>query len=104
MTNLDFTATKWHAVSVREGFRVDRPAGFEISPDNLNPARPTAGINGADPFVIAMASDGGPHWIVVTDEHAGSHENRKIPFVCNAERIRCLTFQQMMLAEGWQFR
>jgi hypothetical protein len=25
-----------HAVSVREGFRVDRPAGFEISPDNLN--------------------------------------------------------------------
>jgi hypothetical protein len=69
-----------------------------------DPARPTAGINGADPFVIAMASDGGPHWIVVTDEHAGSGENRKIPFVCNAERIRCLTFQQMMLAEGWQFR
>jgi hypothetical protein len=69
-----------------------------------DPARPTAGINGADPFVIAMASDGGPHWIVVTDEHAGSRENRKIPFVCNAERIRCLTFQQMMLAEGWQFR
>ena len=68
-----------------------------------DPARPTKGINGADPFVIAMAKDGGPNWAVVADEHPGSRENRKIPFVCNAERVRCLTFQQMMRAEGWQF-
>jgi hypothetical protein len=51
-----------------------------------------------------MAKDGGPHWIVVADEHTGSLQNRKIPFVCDAERVRCLTLQQMMLAEGWQFR
>ena len=69
-----------------------------------DPVRPTKGINGADPFVIAMASAGGAHWSVVADEHFGSLENRKIPFVCNAERVRCITFQQMMLSEGWQFR
>lgn len=69
-----------------------------------DPARPTKGINGADPFVIAMAQDGGTHWVVVADEHPGSRENRKIPFVCNAENVRCLTFQQMMRTEGWQFR
>ena len=69
-----------------------------------DPARPTKGINGADPFVIAMARDGGAHWSVVADEHPGSRENRKIPFVCNAEGVRCLTIQQMMRAEGWQFR
>ena len=69
-----------------------------------DPVRPTAGISGADPFVIAMAKDGGPHWAVVSDEHAGSLQNRKIPFVCNVERVRCLTLRQMMLAEGWQFR
>jgi len=51
-----------------------------------------------------MARDAGAHWIVVADEHPGSLRNRKIPFVCNAERVRCITFQQMMLAEGWQFR
>jgi hypothetical protein len=69
-----------------------------------DPVRPTKGINGADPFVIALARDGGAHWSVVADEHPGSRENRKIPFVCNAEGVRCLTFQQMMRAEGWQFR
>jgi hypothetical protein len=51
-----------------------------------------------------MAKDGGAPWNVVADEHPGSLENRKVPFVCNAERVPCLTFQQMMLAEGWQFR
>jgi hypothetical protein len=69
-----------------------------------DPAKPTKGINGADPFVIAMAKHEGPHCAVVADEHPGSRENRKIPFVCNHENVRCITFQQMMLAEGWRFR
>lgn len=69
-----------------------------------DPAKPTKGINGADPFVIAMAKHAGPHCAVVADEHPGSRENRKIPFVCNHENVRCITFQQMMLAEGWRFR
>jgi hypothetical protein len=69
-----------------------------------NPAKPHKGITGADPFVIAMAKAEGPHCVVVADEHPGSLENRKIPFVCNAEKVPCVTFQQLMLAEGWQFR
>jgi hypothetical protein len=69
-----------------------------------DPARPTKGISGADPFVIAMVSEGGASWSVVADEHPGSRENRKIPFVCAAEGVRCMNFRQMMLAEGWQFR
>jgi hypothetical protein len=68
-----------------------------------NPQKPHKGISGADPFVIAMAKDGGADWTVVTDEHPGSLENRKIPFVCEHENIRSITFQGLMLEEGWRF-
>jgi hypothetical protein len=68
-----------------------------------NPARPLKGISGADPFVIGMAKSNGAQWTVVADEHAGSQDNRKIPFVCQAEAVPCIRFQQMMLAEGWTF-
>lgn len=70
---------------------------------HFNTAKPHKGINGGDPFVIAMAKAGGGNWTVVSDEHPGSSENRKIPFVCSAESVKCITFQQMMLAEGWKF-
>jgi hypothetical protein len=69
-----------------------------------NPAKPLKGINNADPFVIAMAIDGGPNWVVVTDEHPGSADARKIPFVCGFEKVPCTNFQGLMRAEGWQFR
>ena len=69
-----------------------------------DPLRPHKGISGADPFVIAMAKAQGPRCAVVTDENPGSQENRKIPFVCNAEGVRPISFQQLMLEEGWQFR
>jgi Domain of unknown function (DUF4411) len=75
----------------------------QLMATHFNPDKPSKGINGADPFVIAMAKAGGPHWIVVCDEHHGTSENRKIPFVCSSEKINCITFQGMMLAEGWQF-
>jgi Domain of unknown function (DUF4411) len=68
-----------------------------------NREKPHKGISGADPFVIAMAKDGRVNWTVVADEHPGSADNRKIPFVCNAEGVECITFQQMILAEGWKF-
>jgi Domain of unknown function (DUF4411) len=67
-----------------------------------NPAKPQKGISGADPFVIAMAKVTGS--VVVADEHPGSPQNRKIPFVCNAESVGCISFQGLMRAEGWQFR
>ncbi len=76
----------------------------QIMATHHNPAKPLKGINGADPFVIAMAKDGGGRWVVVADEHSGSAENRKIPFVCNYENVQCINFQDMMRAEGWQFR
>ena len=83
----------------------------QIMATHHNRLKPHKGINGADPFVIAMAKnggissaiDGGPNWIVVSDEHPGTAESRKIPFVCNAEQIECITFQQMMRRERWQF-
>ena len=69
-----------------------------------NAAKPLKGINNADPFVIALAMDGGPNWTVVTDEHPGSVESRKIPFVCGYEKVPCINVQGLMKAEGWQFR
>ena len=68
-----------------------------------NPEKPLKGISGADPFVIAMAKCGGERWVVVCDEHAGSAEARKIPFVCGSEKIHCINFQQMMISEKWTF-
>jgi hypothetical protein len=76
----------------------------QLMAKHQNPAKPLKGISGADPFVIALAKNTGANCVVVADEHPGSLENRKIPFVCNAEGIRCIRFQQLMLEEGWQFR
>jgi hypothetical protein len=74
-----------------------------IMATHYNKEKPHKGISGGDPFVIAMAKDGGANWTVVADEHPGSAENRKIPFVCKAEGVDCITLQQMILAEGWKF-
>jgi hypothetical protein len=76
----------------------------QLMATHRNPAKPHKGISGADPFVIALAKVTGSHCVVVADEHPGSLENRKIPFVCKAEGVPCITFQQLMLSEGWQFR
>jgi hypothetical protein len=84
------------AVSVQEIVRV-------LMATHYNKEKPHKGISGGDPFVIAMAKNGGANWTVVADEHPGSAENRKIPFVCNAEGVKCITFKQMILAEGWKF-
>ncbi|MDD1531934.1 MULTISPECIES: DUF4411 family protein [unclassified Bradyrhizobium] len=75
----------------------------ELMKTHHNTKKPHKGISGADPFVIAMAKDGGQHWKVVADEHPGSAENRKIPYVCNAESVECITFKGMILSEGWKF-
>ncbi len=95
-------------VKGQDGLFIDEKAEVQTIVKRLmathhNAAKPAKGITGADPFVIAMARDGGPDWIVVSDEHAGSAENRKIPYVCAAERVPCMTFQQLMKAEGWRF-
>src|SRR5271163_2095839 len=90
------------ALFVEESVSVQRLV-LRLMATHHNPDKPLKGINGADPFVIAMAMDGGARWVVVADEHPGSPENRKIPFVCNYEDVQCMNFQGMMKAEGWQF-
>jgi hypothetical protein len=107
LTRIDDACCKWAKAQpdlfMEESGAVQRIV-LHLMAAHHNPQKPLKGINGADPFVIAMAKDGGPHWTVVTDEHPGSAESRKIPFVCKAEGIQCIKFQQLMLAEGWQFR
>ncbi|CAM3727834.1 MULTISPECIES: DUF4411 family protein [Isoptericola] len=59
------------------------------------------GRNGADPFVIglAVARDG----VVVTQETQGSLAKPKIPSVCEAMNVRCLTLVEFITEQGWSF-
>jgi len=52
------------------------------------------GRSQADPFVIATAMVRGA--VVVTGELMGTAEKPRIPFVCQAEGVRCITFLDMM--------
>ena len=56
----------------------------------------------ADPFVIALAKL--RKAIVVTGERpSGSLDKPKIPDVCDAIGISCMSLLEMMEAEGWSF-
>lgn len=70
-----------------------------------NDAKPDKGINGADPFVIALAASQTKPWVIVTGEKPGSQENPKIPFVCAREnpRIETISILQLIAKEGWKF-
>jgi hypothetical protein len=59
------------------------------------------GRNGADPFVIglALARNG----VVVTEETQGSLTRPKIPTVCEAVNVRCLTLVEFITEQGWTF-
>lgn len=59
------------------------------------------GRNGADPFVIglALARDG----VVVTEETQGSLAKPKIPTVCEAMNVRCLTLVEFITEQRWTF-
>jgi len=57
----------------------------------------------ADPFVIAVAKV--RKLAVVTGEKRKGNTSRpKIPDVCEAYGIRCLTLLELMKSEGWKFR
>lgn len=60
------------------------------------------GKSGADPFVIALAQIT-PGCLVVSDEQGGSVKSPKIPTVCQALNIECLTILQLIEREGWTF-
>lgn len=56
----------------------------------------------ADPFVIATAEVLGA--VVVTGEKPrGKLDTPKIPDVCDARKIRCITFLEMLRELGWKF-
>ncbi len=71
-----------------------------------NAAKPDKGINGADPFVIAVAAVQKPRqWTVVSGEKPGSNENPKIPWVCNQFKptpLQHLSFLGFVMEEGWE--
>ena len=52
------------------------------------------GRSQADPFVIATAVERGA--VVVTGELTGTAERPRIPYVCQAEGVRCITFLEMI--------
>ncbi len=56
--------------------------------------------NRADPFVIAVARLKGA--VVVTGEVGGTADRPKIPYVCGQVGVQCLTFVQLIRAEGWR--
>jgi hypothetical protein len=60
-----------------------------------------SGRNTADPFVIALACVRGG--VVVTEERRKNVTNPKIPDVCDALGIRCLTLVGFVREQGWTF-
>jgi hypothetical protein len=50
--------------------------------------------NNADPFLIALAKI--KNGIVITDEKIGTELKPKIPFVCKAYNVPCLSFHDLL--------
>jgi hypothetical protein len=59
------------------------------------------GRSPADPFVIGLAGMRGCP--VVTQELGGTASKPRIPYVCEQRNIACMTFLQVIRAEGWVF-
>ncbi|MDX3967390.1 MAG: DUF4411 family protein [Bradyrhizobium sp.] len=67
---------------------------------NIEQQKLLKGGRNADPFVIAKAATGGG--TVVTMEVLKPNA-AKIPNICKHFGVPCLTLEQFMEAEGWQF-
>lgn len=59
------------------------------------------GRSGADPFVIALAVLRGCP--LVTQERGGSQSKPRIPYVCKAQGIACVTLLELIRVERWSF-
>lgn len=55
----------------------------------------------ADPFVIALAAQ--RDCPVVTQEQGGSATKPRIPFVCAARGVACMSILDVIRTEGWRF-
>jgi hypothetical protein len=67
---------------------------------NIEQRKLLKGGKNADPFIIARAAVGGG--IVVTMEQL-KPKAAKIPNICQHFGIQCLTLDEFMEAEGWEF-
>lgn len=67
---------------------------------NLEVKRIQKGGYNADPFVVAKA--GVEHMTVVTLEQYSPHAAR-IPNICRHFGVPCMSLEEFMEAEGWQF-
>ena len=72
----------------------------KLMAEHHNPAKPLKGINGADPFVIALAQV--ERCCVVTQETFAPRKI-KIPDVCAALSIECIDVLELMRREKWKF-
>lgn len=55
----------------------------------------------ADPYLIAMGMV--DNHIVVTNETINRQKERKIPFVCNELGVSCMSFDDFMIYQGWEW-
>jgi hypothetical protein len=60
------------------------------------------GRNGADPWVVALAVV--HNAVVVTQERISTKAHAaKIPNVCAAEKVECITVLELIRRQGWTF-
>ena len=91
--------------AVRRGIRLPCSAWCaELMATHHNAAKPLKGINGADPFVIAMAKDSGRtgRWSATSIPARRSPQDTvrlQAP-----SSVQCITLSGPDAAEGWQFR
>ncbi len=67
---------------------------------NIEQQKLYKGGHNADPFVIAKAATDG--FTVVTMEKLKPNA-AKIPNICKHFNVPCMTLEEFMAAEGWQF-
>jgi hypothetical protein len=83
-----------------EGAFVARIYGVAHFQQNIEQQKLLKGGKNADPFVIARAAV--EERAVVTME-LFKPNGAKIPNICQHFRVRCLTLEEFMEEEGWQF-
>jgi hypothetical protein len=73
----------------------------DVLADHPGLTKTGTGRGRADPFVIALAAQ--RSCPVVTQEQGGSATKPRIPFVCTARGVACMSILDVIRNEGWRF-
>lgn len=73
----------------------------DVLADHQGLTKTGTGRGRADPFVIALAAL--RECPVVTQEQGGSTAKPRIPYVCTARGVACMSILDVIRAEGWRF-